>query len=235
MTSTPTTWWTSRFASNGTPVWSGGTIDAGAGGGAGGGLHYVGDGCGGAGQHALELPANDANLDFLAQGESITFSYTVTATDNHGGTDTDMVTLHDHRHQRCADGERDGGLGHYRGARCQRAGPGDSGTVSFDDIDTNDVVDITFASNGTPVWSGGTINPALAAALVGGLQYVGDGRGGAGHHALELRRQRCQSGLPGSGREHHLQLHGDGDRQPRRHRHRHGDASRSPAPTMRRR
>ena len=45
----------------------------------------------------------------------------------------------------------------------------DSGTVSFDDIDTNDVVDITFASNGTPVWSGGTIDAALAAQLVAGF------------------------------------------------------------------
>ena len=41
--------------------------------------------------------------------------------------------------------------------------------MSFGDIDSNDVVDITFASNGNIVWSGGTINPTLAAALVAGF------------------------------------------------------------------
>ena len=54
---------------------------------------------------------NDANLDFLADGETITFSYTVTATDDSGGDRDRHGELHHHRHQRCADGERDGGLG----------------------------------------------------------------------------------------------------------------------------
>jgi len=33
----------------------------------------------------------------------------------------------------------------------------DSGTVSFDDIDANDVVDISAAYNGDIVWSGGSL------------------------------------------------------------------------------
>lgn len=45
----------------------------------------------------------------------------------------------------------------------------DSGTVSFDDIDATDAVDITFASNGDLVWSDGGIDAGLAAELVAGF------------------------------------------------------------------
>ena len=45
----------------------------------------------------------------------------------------------------------------------------DSGTVSFDDIDTTDVVDITYALTGDATWSDGTIDPVLAAALEAGF------------------------------------------------------------------
>ena len=37
--------------------------------------------------------ANDVDLDFLNAGESITLSFTVTATDSHGATSTDSVTI----------------------------------------------------------------------------------------------------------------------------------------------
>ena len=43
------------------------------------------------------------------------------------------------------------------------------GTVSFGDVDGGDAVDITFAGNGAPVWSGGTLDQALANALAGGF------------------------------------------------------------------
>ena len=46
----------------------------------------------------------------------------------------------------------------------------DSGTVSFNDGDMFDLVDITFASNGAPVLSSGNpLNPTLAQALVDGF------------------------------------------------------------------
>src|SRR6185436_1513300 len=45
------------------------------------------------GTTAWNYTANDVALDFLAAGESITFSYTVTATDNNAATATDTVTI----------------------------------------------------------------------------------------------------------------------------------------------
>jgi VCBS repeat-containing protein len=44
-----------------------------------------------------------------------------------------------------------------------------SGTVSFDDIDTNDVVDISTAVTTSAVWSGGAIDPGLATQLGNGF------------------------------------------------------------------
>ena len=43
----------------------------------------------------------------------------------------------------------------------------DSGTVSFNDIDTTDTVSISFASNNDIAWSAGTLDTSLASSLVG--------------------------------------------------------------------
>ena len=45
----------------------------------------------------------------------------------------------------------------------------DTGLVSFDDLDTTDVVDITFASDNNIAWSGGALDSGLASALVAGF------------------------------------------------------------------
>src|SRR5690606_5206570 len=45
----------------------------------------------------------------------------------------------------------------------------DSGLVSFDDLDANDLVDITFASNGDIAWSGGALTEQQKSALVAGF------------------------------------------------------------------
>ena len=157
------------FASNGTPVWSGGTIDAGLAAALVAGFSTSATDAAAPGSTPWNYSVNDANLDFLAQGETITFSYTVTATDNHGGTDTDTVsfTITGTNDAPTVSATAASGITEALDAHAQDLL--DSGTVSFDDIDTNDVVDITFASNGTPVWSGGSIDAGLAAALVAGF------------------------------------------------------------------
>ncbi|MAT50657.1 MAG: hypothetical protein CMK32_05685, partial [Porticoccaceae bacterium] len=45
----------------------------------------------------------------------------------------------------------------------------DSGTVTFDDMDSDDLVDITYSVASPATWSGGTIDPALASALATGF------------------------------------------------------------------
>jgi len=50
----------------------------------------------------------------------------------------------------------------------------DSAALSFADLDTNDTVTVSQTSNNDIVWSGGTINPTLAAALVAGFSVDQD-------------------------------------------------------------
>ena len=102
-----------------------------------------------------------ANLDFLGAGETITFSYTVTATDGSGATATDVVSF-------TITGTNDAPTvtatatrpGSPRRPMRRAQNLNQNGTVSFDDIDSNDVVDISFAPNGSPVWSHGSLDPA---------------------------------------------------------------------------
>ena len=146
------------------------------------------------GQHAVELHGQRRQPGLPRRaGETITFTYTVTATDNDGATATDTVSYHDHRHQRRADGERDGGLGFTEDADASAQDLSDSGTVSFDDIDTNDVVDISFAlDNGARSGAAARIDPALATALVAGFSDQRDRRG----RARAARRGATRSTTP---------------------------------------
>ena len=79
------------------------------------------------------------NLDFLARGETITFSFDVVATDDCGAGNAASAPHdgddHHHRHQRPADADdRRTTPGADRGRR-QRATLSDSGALSFADLD----------------------------------------------------------------------------------------------------
>ena len=110
-----------------------------------------------------------ADLDFLAEGESITFGYTVTATDSEQATATTTVAF-------TITGTNDAPtvsadqatptVSELVDASAQNLS--DSGFVVFDDIDTTDTVSISFAPNNDITWvnpDGETIDPAAAAAL----------------------------------------------------------------------
>ncbi|MEH6671012.1 VCBS domain-containing protein [Halopseudomonas sp.] len=113
---------------------------------------------------------NDMNLDFLAAGETLTFSYTVTATDSQGATATDVVSF-------SITGTNDAPTIVAESADPFAEVGGDSseqdlsdtGQISFNDLDTTDVVDITFADNGDINWSGGTLSDAQRLALLSGF------------------------------------------------------------------
>ncbi|MEH6672737.1 VCBS domain-containing protein, partial [Halopseudomonas sp.] len=113
---------------------------------------------------------NDMNLDFLAAGETLTFSYTVTATDSQGATATDVVSF-------SITGTNDVPTITAEAATPITEIDGDSsaqdlsdaGQISFDDLDVTDVVDISFADNGDINWSGGSLTEAQKIALLGGF------------------------------------------------------------------
>src|SRR6185503_8492767 len=110
-----------------------------------------------------------ANLDFLSAGETITFSYTITATDSTGATATDVVTFTITGTNDAPTVDATNPTGFTEAVNAAAQNLNQAGTVAFNDIDTNDVVDISFASNGAPVWSGGPIDPGLAATLAAGF------------------------------------------------------------------
>ncbi|HIJ88940.1 MAG TPA: hypothetical protein HPP97_14875, partial [Desulfuromonadales bacterium] len=110
-----------------------------------------------------------ANLDFLAAGETITFSYTITATDDSDvSTSTDITfTITGTNDVPTVSTTAPVGFTEALDASAQILV--DSGTITFGDLDFNDDVTITSAPANDIVWSGGTIDTALAAQLEAGF------------------------------------------------------------------
>ncbi|WP_371920813.1 VCBS domain-containing protein [Pseudomonas sp. GV085] len=116
--------------------------------------------------------SSSENLDFLRVGETITFSYTVVATDNSGAANaasaaqTVMITLTGTNDQPTLTiTDPTGAMNEGNGA----APLSDSGALSFADLDVNDGVTVSQSANHDLVWSGGTLGAAQAAALVAGF------------------------------------------------------------------
>ncbi|VVP99103.1 hypothetical protein PS934_02349 [Pseudomonas fluorescens] len=116
--------------------------------------------------------SSSENLDFLSAGETISFSYTVVATDDSGTgnavsapqTVTITLTGTNDRPTLTID-DTTGAMNEGNGA----ATLSDSGSLSFADLDSSDVVTVSQSANNDLVWSGGTLGAAQAAALVAGF------------------------------------------------------------------
>ncbi len=150
-------------------VWSGGAIDPALKALLEGGFTASVTDAAAPGSTPWSYTVNDANLDFLKAGETITLTYTLTATDSASATATDTVTI-------TITGTNDAptisdvaNIGFSEALAASAQDLSASGTVSFDDIDTNDVVDISTTLTTGAVWSGGAIDPALKALLEGGF------------------------------------------------------------------
>src|SRR5688500_2555379 len=122
-------------------------------------------------QNSWDYSASE-NLDFLGEGETITFSFEVVATDDSGASNaasaTQTVTItisgtNDQPTLTINDAAAD--LVEGDGA----ATLSDSQPLSFADLDANDSVTVSATSNSDIAWSGGTIAPTIAAALVAGF------------------------------------------------------------------
>ncbi|WP_223521416.1 beta strand repeat-containing protein, partial [Pseudomonas sp. GL-B-19] len=121
--------------------------------------------------------SSSENLDFLRAGETISFSYTVVATDNSGAANatsapqTVTITLTGTNDQPTLTiDDPTGAMNEGNGA----ATLSDSGTLSFADLDSHDVVTVSQSANNDLVWSGGTLGAAQAAALVAGFSVDQD-------------------------------------------------------------
>ena len=156
------------FTSNGDITWSGGTVDSALATQLVNGFNTGATNAAAPGTTGWSYNVTGANLDFLAKDETITYSYTVTANDGLGGVSTDSITF-------TITGTNDDPTVASTNKSFTEATDAsaqsliDSGTVSFDDIDTNDVIDISFVSNSDIAWSGGAIDPGLATQLVSGF------------------------------------------------------------------
>jgi VCBS repeat-containing protein len=122
-----------------------------------------------AGSVAWTYSITDAALDFLAAGETLTVSYTLTIDDGHGGTTSQLVTV-------TVTGTNDvptivAGSTVATGAITElvnKTGSTDqdqvSGTIAFKDVDLNDTHTVSQAAPGF-TWSGGALTDAQKAAL----------------------------------------------------------------------
>ncbi|AZD46892.1 VCBS domain-containing protein [Pseudomonas chlororaphis] len=154
---------TVSHTANGDIAWSGGTLNAGMASALVAGFSVD--------QNSWDYSSNQ-NLDFLGSGETITFSYTVVATDDSGAanaasaTQTVTITLTGTNDQPTLTiADTTGTMNEGNGT----ATLSDSGALSFADLDSTDAVTVSHTANGDIAWSGGTLNAGVASALVAGF------------------------------------------------------------------
>ncbi|WP_458379094.1 VCBS domain-containing protein [Pseudomonas chlororaphis] len=154
---------TVSHTANGDIAWSGGTLNAGVASALVAGFSVD--------QNSWDYSSSQ-NLDFLGSGETITFSYTVVATDDSGAanaasaTQTVTITLTGTNDQPTLTiADTTGTMNEGNGT----ATLSDSGALSFSDLDSTDVVTVSHTANGDIAWSGGTLNAGVASALMSGF------------------------------------------------------------------
>ncbi|WP_411836130.1 VCBS domain-containing protein [Pseudomonas chlororaphis subsp. aurantiaca] len=154
---------TVSHTANGNIAWSGGTLDAGVASALIAGFSVD--------QNSWDYSSSQ-NLDFLGSGETITFSYTVVATDDSGAanaasaTQTVTITLTGTNDQPTLTiADTTGTMNEGNGT----ATLSDSGALSFADLDSTDAVTVSHTANGNIAWSGGTLDAGVASALIAGF------------------------------------------------------------------
>ncbi|HUU73117.1 MAG TPA: VCBS domain-containing protein, partial [Burkholderiales bacterium] len=160
-------------AYNGDIVWSGGTLTAGQVAQLTGAGTFVASAINAAapGSTGWAYTANGVDLNFLGSGETVTFSYTVTATDSQLATATDTVSFTIVGSNDAPTVSATAPVGFTEtGSGTQNLS--DTGTVSFTDVDNLDLVDISAAYNGDIVWSGGVLTGGQIAQLTGGGTFL---------------------------------------------------------------
>ncbi|GAA0693111.1 hypothetical protein GCM10009104_20460 [Marinobacterium maritimum] len=141
------------FVSNNDIAWSDGTLDGDLAAALVAGFSVGATDAAAPGTVNWNYSVNDADLDFLAVGETITFSYTLTADDGNGGTATDTLsfTITGSNDAPEVSAEDAGPFTEAEDASAQALT--DTGSVDFTDKDLTDAIDISFVSNDDIVWA----------------------------------------------------------------------------------
>ncbi len=147
---------TISFASNNGIAWSGGTLDGALATALVAGFSIpatVNADAPGSVNWAYDV--SRVNLDFLAAGETLSFSYTITATDSQNATasDTATSTISGSNDAPTITADAADAITEVSGDSSAQA-LSDSGVVRFDYLDSTDTVTISFASNNDIAWSG---------------------------------------------------------------------------------
>ncbi|MGR3579850.1 MAG: VCBS domain-containing protein [Sagittula sp.] len=109
------------------------------------------------------------NFAGLSLGESLVLTYTVTATDVHGAEASHDIAITIEGRNNRPTVVIEPALPFVEDADATAQVLSQSGTLSFDDIDLGDTIDLTYSINGAPVWSGGTLTAAQETALAAGF------------------------------------------------------------------
>ncbi len=147
----------------------------------------------------------EAELDFLAAGETVTVVYTITVDDANGGTDTQDVTV-------TITGANDApviAVVDVAGSITEGTTLTDSGSITFTDLDLTDTPTATEVTKS--VTTALTLTAAQQSAIEDAFTISPDARQyQQRHHQLGLHHHRGRAGLPGRGRDSHGGLHDHG-------------------------
>ncbi|WLI11224.1 MULTISPECIES: VCBS domain-containing protein [Pseudomonas] len=118
----------------------------------------------GSGSLGWNFAVNNAALQFLGEGQSVTQTYNVAIGD--GAVQTVTITITGTNDQPTLTiTDTTGAMNEGNGT----ATLSDSGALSFADLDSTDTVTVSQTANGDIAWSGGVLNATMASALVAGF------------------------------------------------------------------
>ncbi|EBA05545.1 VCBS domain-containing protein [Sagittula stellata] len=105
----------------------------------------------------------------LSLGESLVLTYTVTATDVRGAEATHDIDITIEGRNNVPTISIDPALPFLEQSDAAAQVLSQSGTLTFDNVDLGDTIDVTYSINGAPIWSGDTLTAAQATALAEGF------------------------------------------------------------------
>ncbi|SEL90848.1 type I secretion C-terminal target domain (VC_A0849 subclass) [Pseudomonas sp. NFIX51] len=118
----------------------------------------------GSGSQGWHFAVDNAALQFLGEGQTVTQTYDVAIGD--GAVQTVTITITGTNDQPTLTvADTTGAMNEGNGT----ATLSDSGALSFADVDKTDTVTVSHTANGDIAWSGGTLNAGVASALIAGF------------------------------------------------------------------